>query len=48
MSQYPGSYSRDRASALKAHQFDRVAMGKKGQPYEQLDQLLIELLLGVR
>ena len=48
MDQYFGGYSSDKANALKAHSFDRVAMGKKGQPYEKLDQLLIELLLGVR
>jgi xylose isomerase len=48
MDQYFGAYTKDKANALKAHTFDRVAMGKKGQPYEKLDQLLIELLLGVR
>ena len=48
MDQYFGQYSSDKASSLKAHNFDRVAMGKKGQPYEKLDQLLIEVLLGVR
>ncbi len=48
MDKYFGVYSKDKADALKAHTFDRVAMGKRGQPYEQLDQLLIELLLGVR
>ena len=48
MDQYFGPYSADKARALKAHTFDRVAMGKKGQPYEKLDQLLVELLLGVR
>jgi xylose isomerase len=48
MDQYFGTYAKDKADALKAHSFDRVAMGQKGQPYEKLDQLLIELLLGVR
>jgi xylose isomerase len=48
VSAYSGSYSKEKANALKAHQFDRVAMGRKGQPYERLDQLVIELLLGVR
>jgi xylose isomerase len=48
MDQYFGAYSQDKANALKSHSFDRVAMGKKGQPYEALDQLLIELLLGAR
>jgi xylose isomerase len=48
VSAYSGSYSKEKANALKAHQFDRIAMGRKGQPYERLDQLVIELLLGVR
>ncbi len=48
MDQYFGAYSADKASALKAQTFDRVEMGKRGQPYEKLDQLLIELLLGAR
>ncbi len=48
MHQYFGSYSREKATALKAHSFDPGAIAQKGQPYEQLDQLVIELLLGVR
>lgn len=48
MDQYFGSYSAAKAGALKAHNFDRVALGQRGKPYEKLDQLLIELLLGVR
>jgi len=48
MDQYFGTYSKNKAAALKAHAFDRPAMGNRGQPYEKLDQLLIELLLGVR
>jgi xylose isomerase len=36
------------AADLKTRQFDRVALGRRGLPYEQLDQLTIELLLGVR
>jgi len=48
MSVYLGEYSPEKARQLKAHPFDRVALGKKGLPYEELDQLLIELLLGVR
>lgn len=43
-----GPYSRDAAAKLKAATFDRAAMGARGLPYEQLDQLVIELLLGVR
>jgi xylose isomerase len=41
-------YSRESAQALSARDFDRQALGAHGQPYEALDQLVIELLLGVR
>jgi xylose isomerase len=43
-----GNFVPEKAAALKAHSFDRVALGKRGKPYERLDQLVIELLLGVR
>jgi xylose isomerase len=43
-----GRYSPDKANALKNHPFDRLALGKRGMAYERLDQLTIELLLGVR
>ena len=48
MPDYLGGYSPQSAQELKTHPFDRVALGKKGLPYEELDQLLIELLLGAR
>ncbi|MCD6495442.1 xylose isomerase, partial [Candidatus Bipolaricaulota bacterium] len=48
MPDYLGGYSPQSAQELKAHAFDRVALGKRGLPYEELDQLLIELILGVR
>lgn len=41
-------YSADSASKLKAHTFDRAALGRRDLPYERLDQLTVELLLGVR
>jgi xylose isomerase len=41
-------YSRETANRLKAETFDRVGIGKRGLPYEHLDQLTVELLLGVR
>jgi len=41
-------YSADKATALKNHEFDRAELGGRSQPYEQLDQLVIDLLLGVR
>ena len=43
-----GKYSTDKARSLKAYEFDRVALGQRGQPYEKLDQLTIDLLLGAR
>lgn len=43
-----GGYLPEKAAALKGHSFDRVALGKRGKPYERLDQLVVELLLGVR
>jgi xylose isomerase len=42
------SYSRAAADALKARAFDRAALASRGLGYERLDQLLIDLLLGVR
>jgi xylose isomerase len=46
--QYPGPYTHDKAEELKNHEFDRKDLAAHGQPYEELDQLVIELLLGVR
>ncbi len=43
-----GGFSAGKASRLKAEAFDRVALGQRELNYEQLDQLTIELLLGVR
>ena len=48
---HPGSigrYTHDRAADLKARVFDRQALAARPLPYERLDQLVIELLLGVR
>lgn len=41
-------YSSQKAAALKDREFDRQALGERGQPYERLDQLVTELLLGAR
>jgi xylose isomerase len=46
--QFKGKYSADKARSLKGYEFDRTALGQRGQPYEKLDQLTIDLLLGVR
>ncbi len=46
--QHLGKYSREKSQALKQVQFDIDAMGRVGLGYERLDQLLAELMLGVR
>ncbi|GIV95694.1 MAG: xylose isomerase [Herpetosiphonaceae bacterium] len=43
-----GPYSRERATRLKEYQFDRGTLGRRDLRYERLDQLTVELLLGVR
>ena len=43
-----GGYSKENAARLNTESFDRRAIGSRGLAYEQLDQLTIELLLGVR
>jgi xylose isomerase len=48
MAPYQGGYTAARAAALKAHTFDRPALGRRDLGYERLDQLTNELLLGVR
>jgi xylose isomerase len=48
MSQYFGKYSADKANAIKARDFDRSAIAGRGLKYERLDQLTIDVLLGVR
>jgi xylose isomerase len=42
-----GAYSRPSAEALKAEAFDRHALASRRLAYERLDQLVIDLLLGV-
>jgi len=41
-------YSKATADALKGHTFDRVGLGARGLGYEKLDQLTVEVILGVR
>jgi xylose isomerase len=43
-----GGYSRARASEIKHRTFDRAALTARPLPYERLDQLVVELLMGVR
>ncbi len=46
--EFKGTYTRQKGEALKAASFDRIALGSRGLDYERLDQLTVELLLGVR
>ena len=48
MDPYFGAYSPEKADALRSATFDRAALGARGLKYERLDQLTVELLLGVR
>ena len=43
-----GGYAADAAKTLKERAFDRGRLGQRSQAYERLDQLVNELLLGVR
>lgn len=43
-----GSFSKAGSAALHAHGFDKDAILKKRLPYELLDQLTIDILLGIR
>ena len=45
---WQGGFSPEKAAALSNHTFDRTAIASKGQPYEQIDQLTLEVLMGVR
>ncbi len=41
-------YSREALAQLRAATFDRAALGRRELPYERLDQITLEILLGVR
>ncbi len=41
-------YSPEALGRLRSHQFDRAKLASRPLPYERLDQLVIDLLLGVR
>jgi xylose isomerase len=43
-----GSYNTEKANQLKATNFDLDSMATRGYRYEKLDQLTIEIILGVR
>jgi xylose isomerase len=41
-------YTREAGAALLAHEFDIPRLSSRSLPYERLDQLVVDLLLGVR
>jgi hypothetical protein len=43
-----GAYATDHLAKLLAFDFDRSVLANKRLPYELLDQLTIEVLLGAR
>jgi xylose isomerase len=47
-SEAANGFSSEGAASLKERSFDREALGERTQPYERLDQLVTDLLLGVR
>jgi xylose isomerase len=48
MDPYKGAYTPAKAAELREAAFDRAALGSRALPYERLDQLTVELLLGIR
>jgi xylose isomerase len=48
MNKYFGKYSSEKANALKDVNFDRPTLAARGLKYERLDQLTVEVLMGVR
>lgn len=44
----PLQFTKERAAQIKALPLDRLELAKKKLPYEKLDQLVIDLLLGIR
>jgi len=48
MEPYFGKFTAQKAADLKALSFDRAAISSRGLKYERLDQLVVDLLLGVR
>ena len=48
MSPHLGPYTVERAQGLRDLEIDRRTVAARGQPYERLDQLTVDLLLGAR
>ena len=43
-----GTYNPERLAKIRATNFDRIEIAKRGMAYERLDQLTMDLLMGVR
>ncbi len=48
MAQAQGAYSREKVAWLKGYEFDRKSIASRSMHYERLDQLTVEVLMGVR
>jgi len=48
MKAFQGKFTPEKAEAIKAHEFDRNAIAARGLKYEKLDQLVTDLMMGVR
>jgi xylose isomerase len=48
MAAFGGAYTAEKARAIKAYPFDRLALGARPLAYERLDQLTFDLLMGIR
>lgn len=48
MAAFDGKYNPEKAKALKSYSFDVPSIAARGMRYERLDQLTVDLLLGVR
>jgi len=48
MTPFFGKYTPEKAASLKLQPFNRTAIASRGLKYERLDQLTIDLILGVR
>jgi xylose isomerase len=48
MTPYFGTYTPEKTFFLKTQAFDRLVISQRGLKYERLDQLMIDLLLGIR
>jgi xylose isomerase len=48
MDAFLGEYTSKKAAGLKGTTFDRKRLGVRGLKYERLDQLTVELIMGVR